>query len=88
MDCTFNANLALAPSRAGSYTSSYKPVQFAVRQGSTTALILDGAHVHIQLAVISLENGIPGQTIRATSLDRRQVFTAQVAGDGTLRGRL
>jgi|SRR5580698_1329788 hypothetical protein len=68
--------------------SIFKPVAFAVRQGATTALFLDGAHVHISLSVICLENGAPGQTIRATSTDRHQVFTVQVAGDGTLRGRL
>ena len=65
-----------------------RPPVFAVRQGATTALFLDGAHVHISLSAICLENGVPGQTIRATSVDRRQVFTVQVASNGTLRGRL
>lgn len=65
-----------------------RPTSFAVKQGATTALFLDGAHVHISLSVICLENGAPGQTVRATSVDRHQVFTVQVASDGTLRGRL
>jgi hypothetical protein len=82
------ANLEIASNRPVSYGSTYKPAQFAVRQGSTTALFLDGAHVHISLSAICLENGVPGQTIRATSLDRHQTFTAQVTSDGTLRGRL
>jgi Chaperone for flagella basal body P-ring formation len=68
--------------------TTYRPARFAVRQGSHTALYLDGTHVHISLSVICLENGSPGQIIRATSLDRHQTFTAQVASDGTLRGRL
>lgn len=71
-----------------SSASTMRPATFAVRQGSTTALFLDGDHVHISLSVICLENGAPGQTIRATSPDRHQVFTAQVASNGTLRGRL
>jgi len=82
------ANLEVASYRPPPYSASFRTVQFSVRQGSTTALYLDGMHVHISLSVICLENGIPGQTIRATSLDRHQVFTAQVANDGTLRGRL
>ena len=68
--------------------STFKPAAFAVKQGATTALFLDGTHVHISLSVICLDSGAPGQTIRATSLDRHQVFTARVASDGTLRGRL
>ncbi|HVU46810.1 MAG TPA: hypothetical protein VHD85_11825 [Terracidiphilus sp.] len=82
------ASLEIASTRVLSSSSSFKPVQFAVRQGTTTALYLDGTHVHISLSVICLESGIAGQTIRASSLDRHQVFTVQVAGDGTLRGRL
>ncbi len=74
--------------RSVSTASTFRQAAFAVRQGSTTALYLDGTHVHISLSVICLENGVPGQTIRATSLDRLQVFTVQVASDGTLRGRL
>ncbi len=82
------ANVEIASNRAEYYGAPSRPAQFVVRQGGTTALYLDGAHIHISLSAICLENGIPGQTIRATSLDRHQVFTAQVASDGTLRGRL
>lgn len=78
----------MASYRPVSSGSMSRPASFAVRQGLTTALFLDGNHVHIRLSVICLANGIPGQTIRATSLDRQQVFTVQVASDGTLRGRL
>lgn len=77
-----------APSRSTPAVSMSRPSAIAVRQGATTALFLDGMHVHISLSVICLENGAPGQMIRATSLDRNQVFMVRVAGDGTLRGRL
>lgn len=46
-------------------------------------LLMDGNHIHIKLSVISLENGSAGQTIRVSSQDRRQVYTAQIV-DGTL----
>jgi len=82
------ASIEIASNRPAYYAATSRPAQFVVRQGARTALYLDGAHVHISLSAISLENGVPGQLIRATSLDRRQVFTVQVAGDGTLRGRL
>lgn len=77
-----------AVARSTPANSTFRPAAFVVRQGATTALLLDGAHVHISLSVICLENGAPGQMIRATSLDRNQVFMVRVAGDGTLRGRL
>jgi len=66
----------------------YRPADFAVRAGSAATLLLDGPHVHINLNVICLENGAPGQIIHATDRDRRQVYTAQVVQDGILEGRL
>ena len=81
-------NVEIASNKPEYYGAASRPAPFVVRQGATTALYLDGTHVHISLSAICLENGIAGQTIRATSLDRHQVFTAQVASDGTLRGRL
>ncbi|HEX4031302.1 MAG TPA: hypothetical protein VHX20_13115 [Terracidiphilus sp.] len=81
-------NTQIALNRPPATVSTYRPARFAVRQGSQAALYLDGAHVHISLSVICLENGVPGQIVRATSLDRHQTFTVQVASDGTLRGRL
>jgi hypothetical protein len=59
-----------------------------VRIGSPAVLLLDGGHVHIQLAVICLENGIIGQTIRVAGKARQQTYLAEVCSDGVLRGRL
>lgn len=59
-----------------------------VHAGATAVLLLDGAHVHICIPVICLGNGTLGQTIRATSPDRHQFYTVQVAGERILRGRL
>jgi hypothetical protein len=65
-----------------------KPAPLAVRAGSAAILLLNGAHVHISLGVICLENGSVGQTIRATDRDRHQIYIARVTQDGVLEGRL
>jgi hypothetical protein len=67
--------------------SNVKP-QTLVHNGLTAMLHLEGPHVHISLNVICMDNGAAGQTIRATSLDRKQVYSVKVASDGTLEGRL
>jgi hypothetical protein len=42
----------------------------------------------VGLSVICLQNGITGQTIRATSKDHTVVYTAEVVDGGLLKGRL
>jgi len=59
-----------------------------VRIGSPAVLLLEGGHVHIRLAVICLENGIVGQTIRVTGRERDHNYLAEVCSDGLLRGTL
>jgi hypothetical protein len=59
-----------------------------VRAGSPAVLLLDGGHVHIQLAVICLENGFVGQTIRVAGKGHEQTYMAEVCSDGLLRGTL
>jgi hypothetical protein len=61
---------------------------FAVHAGSRETLVLEGAHVHIQLPVVCLENGAVGQTILAASLDHKQTYRAEVTENSVLRGRL
>jgi hypothetical protein len=61
---------------------------FVVRAGATATLLLDGAHVHIRIAVVCLENGAAGQTIRVASKDRRQTYTAKVIDEAVLRASL
>jgi hypothetical protein len=62
--------------------------KIVVRIGSAAVLLLEGGHVHIQLAVICLENGIVGQTIRVASRERDHTYQAEVCSDGLLRGTL
>jgi hypothetical protein len=61
---------------------------FIVRSGTPAILLLTGDHIHIQLPVVCLENGVVGQTIRAASPDHRQTYRAEVGEDSVLRGRL
>jgi hypothetical protein len=61
---------------------------FVLRSGSHATLLLEGGNVHIQMLVICLENGAIGQTIRVSSLDHKQTYTAQVSGSTVLKGRL
>lgn len=56
--------------------------------GSAATLLLDGGHVHIRLAVICLENGFVGQTIRVAGKGRERTYMAEVCSDGLLRGTL
>ncbi|MGD0632431.1 MAG: hypothetical protein ABR987_24165 [Terracidiphilus sp.] len=64
------------------------PKSFVVRAGAPATLLLEGAHVHIRVAVVCLENGAPGQTIRVTSKDHRQTYMAKVIGEAVLRASL
>ncbi len=64
------------------------PSPVVIRGGARATLLLDGAHIHIRIPVICLQSGSTGQTIRATTTDHRQVYTAQVVDVGVLRGRL
>jgi hypothetical protein len=64
------------------------PKSFVVRSGARATLLLDGAHVHIRIAVVCLENGAAGQTIRVASADHRQTYMARVVDQAVLRASL
>lgn len=82
--------VAGAPSvvRAPLPASVSTPKHFLVKSGTPATLLLDGERVHIRLAVICMESGVAGQTIRAMDRDRKVVFRAQVIDGGLLQGRL
>jgi hypothetical protein len=61
---------------------------FVLRAGAPAILLLDGDHLHIRLIVTCLENGAAGQTIRVSSKDHLQTYSAEVVDGTTLRGRL
>jgi hypothetical protein len=59
---------------------------FTMRAGAQATLILDDQRSHIQLAVVSLENGMAGQRIRVASPDRKQFYLGEVINANLLRG--
>ena len=67
---------------------SHQLPAMAVRAGTPATLYLDGDHIHIRVAVVCLQSGAVGQTIRAEGPDHQQTYTAQVVSNGVLRGRL
>lgn len=79
----------LSPASASARTATgVTRDQMAIRNGAQAVLLLDGKHVHIQIPVVTLENGAVGQRIRVTEKDRRQTYMAVVVNSGLLQGRL
>ena len=56
-----------------------------MRAGAHATLEMDDARSRIQVAVISLENGITGHRIRVASPDHKQVYVAEVINASLLR---
>jgi hypothetical protein len=57
-----------------------------MRAGTHATLIMDSDRSHIQVAVITLENGAVGRRIRVTSPDRKQIYTGEVVSATLLKG--
>ena len=73
-------NKAIAPPAA------VKPKKvITMRAGTHATMLMDDDRSHIQIAVISLENGIAGHSIRVTSPDHKQVYVAEVVNASLLR---
>jgi hypothetical protein len=56
-----------------------------MRAGTHATMLMDDGKSHIQIAVISLENGVAGHSIRVTSPDHKQVYVAEVVNASLLR---
>ncbi|MFZ0481269.1 MAG: flagella basal body P-ring formation protein FlgA [Terriglobales bacterium] len=59
-----------------------------VARGQPVTLIIENADSRIKMSVICLEGGMPGQTIRVASLDRRRIYTAEVVNSAVVRSAL
>ncbi len=79
---------ASAVSTSGALGSGTEAKAYVVRTGTAATLLLDGGHVHIRIAVVCLENGAAGQTIRVASKDHRQTYLAKVVDQAVLRASL
>jgi flagella basal body P-ring formation protein FlgA len=57
-----------------------------MRAGDRATLLMDDSRAHIQIKVISLENGMAGKWIRVSSLDHKQTYFGQVINGSLLKG--
>lgn len=57
-----------------------------MRAGAHATLVMDDNRSHIQVAVVSLENGIAGHRIRVTSPDHKHAYVGEVVNAKLLRG--
>ncbi len=59
--------------------------EIIMRVGTHATLVIDDDRLHIQVAVISMENGVAGHRIRVTSPDRKQVYYGEVVSASLLK---
>jgi hypothetical protein len=75
-----------ATDRSIASPAALKPKEaITMRAGAHATMLMDDDRSHIQIAVISLENGIAGQSIRVASPDHKQVYVAEVVSAHLLR---
>ncbi len=60
--------------------------EITMRAGTHAILVMDDQRSHIQVAVISLENGVAGKWIRVASPDHKQFYLGEVVNANVLRG--
>jgi hypothetical protein len=60
-------------------------IPIMMRAGTHATLVMDDERSHIQVAVVSLENGAVGHRIRVASPDHKQVYIGEVVSAGLLK---
>jgi hypothetical protein len=60
--------------------------EITMRAGTHATLMMDDQRSHIQVAVVSLENGIVGHRIHVASPDHKQMYVGEVVNARLLRG--
>ena len=68
------------------YSAPKPNMDIIMRAGTHATLVMDDNRSHIQVAVISLENGIAGHKIHVASPDHKQVYVGEVINANLLRG--
>lgn len=56
-----------------------------MRAGTHATMVMDDGRSHIQVAVVSLENGLAGHKIRVASPDRKKIYVAEVVSANLLK---
>ena len=75
-----------APPPASTTRCSKANMDITMRAGTHATLVMDDDRSHIQVAVISLENGIAGHRIHVASPDHKQIYVGEVVNANLLRG--
>jgi hypothetical protein len=60
--------------------------EITMKAGTHATLLLDDQRAHIQIAVVSLENGIVGHLIHVASPDHKQTYVGEVVNARLLKG--
>jgi hypothetical protein len=60
--------------------------EVTMKAGTHATLLMDDQRAHIQVTVISLENGMVGHRIRVATPDHKQTYVAEVVNARLLRG--
>jgi hypothetical protein len=58
---------------------------FTIRSGAHATLVMDDERAHIEVAVVSLQNGMVGQKIRVASQNHKQIYVAEVVSANLLK---
>lgn len=79
-------NNALNASVSVERAASKPATEIVMRAGAHATLLLDDDRAHIQVSVISLENGVAGHRIHVATPDHRQIYVAEIVSATVLRG--
>jgi hypothetical protein len=90
----FYAIVSSTPSTAGQANTLSTPrsgmwnerSDITMKAGTHATLMLDDQRSHIQVAVVSLENGIVGHRIHVASPDHKQTYVGEVVNARLLKG--
>ncbi len=66
------------------HSASYRPP--TIRLGDHATLVVDSPGLHMEIAVVALQNGAVGQVIRLATPDRKQFYQGQVVNQVTVKG--
>jgi len=59
-----------------------------LRAGSQATLLFEGDRLHIRMRVVCLQGGATGDTVRVSTPDHKQTFTAEILSPTLLKGSL
>jgi len=73
---------------SGKAVSHPVPLPISMHAGVSATLVLDTAHMHVQLPVICLQSGAVGARVHVSSPDHKQNYTATIVSPTLLTGAL